>query len=134
MRGLPRWGDRRWWRDYWFDVRPRMLWIDIRNERLHLRWGVPAWALEETVRALALITLWLSWLAQRIPSGARALTVERGRHRLPINRRSPPGPAPWGITWALLEGVGEGMLRLPPGVPFIEIQAGRSLRVRVLCL
>jgi hypothetical protein len=140
MPAWPRWHDPDWWRNYWIDVRPRLLWLEVRSQGLHLRWGVPAWAIEETLRALALTIPWLLWLLQRLPGGERRFRLLRGRLRLQVDGGGASVAPPWAGTVALLEGAGEGVLRLPPGEPFIDIETpaggpgGRSLRVRVLCL
>jgi len=137
---MQRWRDFAWWRSYWFDVRPRLLWLEVRGRGIHLRWGMPAWALEETLRGLALTLPWLWWALQRLPGGTRRFQLQGGRFHLRWSGEGPPGPAPWGLTWAILTGVGEGMLRLPPGEPFLDLEVGAgtaavpTVRVRLLCL
>ena len=52
MLTAPRWGDPGWWARYWDDVRPRLLWLRIDADKVRIRWGMPEWALEESLRAL----------------------------------------------------------------------------------
>ena len=136
---MQRWHDPAWWRNYWFDVRPRLLWLEVRGRGIHLRWGMPAWALEETLRGLALMLPWLWWALQRIPGAARRVRVAGGRFRRRAAARGAPDPAPWALTWALLARGGEGMLLLPSGEPLFDLEVGTraavpTLRVRLLCL
>ena len=136
----PRWHSLEWWRGYWSDLRPRLLWLEVRGHGLHLRWGVPAWAIEEALRALALTLPWVLWSLQRLPVGSRRYRLLAGRLRLAFGGGGSPSPAPWSQTLELLTGEWEEVLRLPAGEPFIEIEMpasardGRTLRVRVICL
>lgn len=133
----PRWDDPAWWRGYWDDVRPRLLWLRIDADKVRLRWAVPVWALEESLRAVLLVGPWALWVARHLPLPLRWKTrreFRRGRFHLDLDLSGPPGPAPWTAGRALLEGAGEGMLRLPTGVPFVHVEAGRDVRIEIVSL
>jgi hypothetical protein len=131
----PRWDDPRWWNRYWADVRPRLLWLRLDADRVRIRWGVPVWALEESLRALLLLGPWVLWFVRHLPlkaRGERRREFARGRFRLRLDLTGDPGPAPWHTARALLEGDGEGMLQLPPGESFIHIQAGDEVNIQIV--
>lgn len=133
----PRWDDPAWWRAYWDDVRPRLLWLRIDADRVRLRWAVPVWAVEESLRALLLGGPWVLWFLRHLPLPLRWRTrrsFRRGRFDLDLDLAGPPGRAPWAAGRALLEGAGEGMLRLPAGEPFVRVEAGRGVRIEIVSL
>ncbi len=135
MTSWPRWGEAEWWARYWGDVRPRLLWLRLEADKVRIRWGVPVWALEETLRAVLLIGPWVLWTLRHLPIKARTRAsgeFRRGRFRLDLDLSGKPGPAPWHTALALLEGAGEGMLLLPPGEPFVHIEAGDGVRIQII--
>jgi hypothetical protein len=135
MLEAPRWGDAGWWARTWADARPRLLWLRIDAERVRIRWGMPVWALEESLRALFLLGPWFLWFARHLPMRLRrnlSGRVRGARFRLQIDLSGEPGPPPWEAGRALLEGAGEDMLRLPPGEPYVHIEAGRDVRIEIV--
>lgn len=135
MLTAPRWGDPGWWVRYWEDVRPRLLWLRIDADKVRIRWGMPEWALEESLRALLLLGPWVLWIARHLPIEARAKAsgeFKRGRFRIDLDLSGEPGRAPWHTAVALLEGAGEGMLRLPPGEPFVQVEAGDGVKILIV--
>ncbi|MFU8887292.1 MAG: hypothetical protein ACNA8N_01675 [Trueperaceae bacterium] len=135
MPNAPRWGEVDWWVRYLDDVRPRLLWLRLEADKVRIRWGVPVWALEESLRALLLLGPWVLWFARHLPIKTRAKASGewgRGRFRLDLDLSGEPGPAPWHTAVALLEGAGEGMLRLPSGEPFVHVEAGDGVRIQIV--
>jgi len=135
MTKAPRWTDAAWWACTWDDVRPRLLWLRIDAERVRIRWGMPVWALEESLRALFLLGPWVLWIARHLPVRTRSRAsgaFGRGRFRLDLDLSGDPGPPPWHAARALLEGAGDGMLRLPAGEPFVLVEAGRDVRIEIV--
>jgi hypothetical protein len=135
MTDVPRWDDPGWWARFWDDVRPRLLWLRLDADRVHLRWAAPVWALEESLRALVLVGPWFLWIARHLPLPLRMKAsgrFRRGRLHLDLDLAGEPGPPPWHTARALLEGAGDGMLRLPAGVPFVHIEAGRDVRIEIV--
>ena len=125
MLTLPRWSDPAWWRAYAHDVRPRMLLLHVRADRVRLRWGVPAWALEEVLRAVLLVGPWALWVARCAPRPWRARwhgTVGG----LAFDLREAAGTPPWPALLALLEPHA-GWLDLPDGEPFVHIEADGAI-------
>jgi hypothetical protein len=126
---LPPWDEPGWWDRYWRDVRPRMLLLRIRALRFDLRWGVPLWAIEESLRFALLVLPWVAYGWRWIPERWRTELARPGRRaRIVIEPTDRP---PWPALLALLEGHGEGMLRLEPGEPFVLVEA-RDAGQRVL--
>lgn len=127
MLTLPRLSDPAWWRAYVRDVRPRMMLLQVRAERIHVRWGVPVWALEETLRAVLLVGPWALWVARCAPKSWRT-----GWHgavgSVAFDLRGAAGTPPWPALRALLEQQG-GWLDLPDGEPFVQIEANDALIV-----
>jgi len=135
MLEAPRWRDPAWWATYWDDVRPRLLWLRLDADRVRIRWVMPVWALEESLRAVFLLGPWVLWLARHLPAALRRSLsgeVRRGRFRIGLDLAGEPGPPPWHTARALLEGAGEGMLRLPIGEPFVRVEAGRDVRIEIV--
>jgi hypothetical protein len=119
-----RWGEPGWWERYWDDVRPRIVLVRVRSGRFDLRWGMPLWALEESLRFALLALPWLSYGRRRLGAGR-----ERQPTRSSRSARSPgeaPSRPPWGTLLALLEGQGEGLLRLGRGEPFVLVEAAEG--------
>lgn len=120
MLAWPRWQDPDWWRAYARDVRPRLLLLHVRADKVHLRWAVPVWALEETLRAVLLVGPWALWVARCAPRPWRARW--RGRvGSLPFDLTGPAGTPPWPALRVLLEGQG-GWFDLPEGEPFVHVE------------
>lgn len=124
MLRAPRWGDPEWWRQSWIEGRPRLLAMDVRVQRFRLRWAMPAWALEESLRGAALLALWGGYALARF--------APRQRQHAAL-RRWLPG-APWGALLVLLEGVGEGVLALPHREPLLQVSVGRDVDIRVVSI
>lgn len=119
MLSLPRWQDPAWWRAYARDVRPRLLLLRVRADKVHFRWAVPVWALEETLRAVLLVGPWVLWVARCAPRPWRARW--RGRvGAMTFDFSGPAGTPPWPALHALLEGRG-GWFDLPEGEPFVHV-------------
>lgn len=88
-------------------LRPRFLVVRIRAKGIHLRWAIPAWAVEEVLR-----------FALRI---APLLPLWRGSRRLARPRD--------GTLLQTLDGFfGERkLLTLPPGEPYVSIETSDAL-------
>jgi hypothetical protein len=124
---LPQWDDPAWWSRYWDDVRPRFVLVRIRAERIHLRWGMPLWAVEESLRLVLLALPWVAYAWRWLPERWRAELARPDRRiRIAIEPTTRP---PWHTLVALLQGHGEGMLRMERGLPFVQVEAasGRGL-------
>jgi hypothetical protein len=135
MLEAPRWGDGAWWARAWADARPRLLWLRLDADRVRIRWGMPVWALEESLRAV-LPPRSVGPLVRPPPAAVASGEHERpgaaGPPPLAFDLSGDPGPPPWEAGRALLEGAGEGMLRLPPGEPYVLIEAGRDVRIEIV--
>ncbi len=119
---LPNWGERAAWEHLWADLRPRFVVVRLEIGRRRFRWGVPLWPFEETLRFGLLALPWVAYTWQWAPARWRAeLARPERRARFVVE---PPLGVPWSALEALLDGHGEGMLHLPRGEPFIEIEAG----------
>lgn len=121
---LPNWGDPRFWERAWDDLRPRFVLVRLEAGRVRLRWGVPLWPIEETLRFTLLVLPWLAYAWQWAPRAWRDELARPGRRARFV--LEPPVRAPWPALEALLDGHGEGLLRLPSGEPFVQIQARDS--------
>jgi hypothetical protein len=118
---LPNWGDPRFWERVWDDLRPRFVLVRLEVGRRRLRWGVPLWPFEETLRFGLLALPWFAYAWQWAPRAWRQELAREGRRaRFVIE---PPVRVPWPALEALLDGHGEGLLRLPSGEPFVQIIA-----------
>lgn len=116
---LPDWGDPGFWTRAWDDLRPRFVLVRLEVGRLRLRWGAPLWPFEESLRFGLLTLPWIAYAWRRLPSRWR---TELARPERPARiLLEPPANAPWPALSALLEGHGEGLLRLPSGEPFVQI-------------
>jgi hypothetical protein len=129
----PRWSDAAYWRAVWDDLRPRFVLVRVDVGGRSLRWGVPLWPFEETLRFALLVLPWLAYAWRRAPASWRA------RAAVPLRRgwlvAGAAGPAPWRALAALLDGQGEGMLRLPAGSPFVQLEAADgedAVRIEIL--
>jgi hypothetical protein len=119
---VPRWEESAWWERYWQDVRPRLVLVRIKVERIDIRWGVPLWALEESLRFVLLTLPWVAYGWRWLPPRWRSeLARPERRARIAIEPTTTP---PWSSFVALLEGYGDGMLRLESGEPFVSVEAG----------
>ena len=127
---LPRWDDPGYWERYLDDLKPRFVLVRIEAGRVRLRWGVPLWPFEETLRFGLLLLPWLAWAWQWAPRAWREeLARPERRARFVLE---PPVRPPWTALEALLDGHGEGLLRLPSGEPFVQIEASdREEGVRI---
>jgi hypothetical protein len=122
----PRWDDRGWWRSQWHEARPRLLTFDLRVTGFRLRWAFPAWALEESLRASALLALWVGYAVGKFaPNAVRSVS------RRPIRLAQWLPRAPWGAFVPMLEGAGDGMLALPGHAPLVEVSVGESVHIRI---
>ena len=127
---LPRWGDPDFWVAAWDDLRPRFVLLRLEVGRIRLRWGSPLWPFEETLRFGLLALPWVAYAWQWMPRAWRDELARPGR-RARFVIEPPVGP-PWSALEALLDGHGEGMLRLPSGEPFVQIDViDRAERVRI---
>lgn len=127
---LPRWGDPAFWVAAWDDLRPRFVLLHLEVGRMRLRWGSPLWPFEETLRFGLLALPWVAYAWRWMPRAWRDELARPGRKaRFVIE---PPVGPPWSALEALLDGHGEGMLRLPSGEPFVQIDVvDRAERVRI---
>lgn len=78
---LPPWEEPAWWERYLEDVRPRLVLLRLRIDRVDVRWGVPLWALEESLRFVVLTLPWIFYGARRLPArwrGEPFVLVEAG--------------------------------------------------------
>jgi hypothetical protein len=107
-----------------------MVLLRVRVERVSIRWATPLWAFEETLRFLLLLLPWIGYAWRWLPRRWRdELAREDRRARFVIE---PPAAVPWHALEALLDGHGEGLLRLPSGEPFVLVDVGSgSTRVHV---
>jgi hypothetical protein len=119
---LPHWEEPGWWDRYWHDVRPRLVLVRVHVDRFRLRWGMPLWALEESLRFALLALPWIAYGWRWLPARWRS-ELARPDRRARIVLES-PDRVPWAALVALLEGHGEGMLRLESGEPFVLVEAG----------
>jgi hypothetical protein len=126
---LPPWDDPGFWQRYWEDVRPRFLVVQLRAERVRLRWGMPLWVVEELLRFGLLALPWVAYGWRVLPRPWRD-ELARPDRRWRVELEGPRWP-PWPALVALLEGHGEGMLRLPPGEPFVLVEAGEDVRIEI---
>lgn len=118
----PRVDDPAFWARYWDDVRPRIVLLRVRVERVSIRWATPLWAFEETLRFLLLLLPWIGYAWRWLPRRWRdELARDDRRARFVIE---PPAAVPWHALEALLDGHGEGLLRLPSGEPFVLVDVG----------
>jgi hypothetical protein len=126
---LPAWDDPGFWQRYWDDVRPRFLFVSLRAERFRFGWGIPLSVVEDLLRFVLLALPWFGYAWRGVPKGWRdELARPDRRWRIAVD---PPRRAPWPALVALLEGHGEGMLRLPPGEPFVVIEAGNDVHIAI---
>ncbi len=117
----PRWRDPAWWRTVGDDLRPRLLVLHVRADGVHLRWAVPVWALQESLRAVLLVTPWLLWVARCAPAEWRR-TWHGRTAGFDWDLRGPAGRPPWVAGRALLEGDGADAFALPAGEPFVRVE------------
>ncbi len=118
---LPGWSDVTYWEAVWDDLRPRFVVVRVDVGAWHLRWAVPLWPFEELLRFGLLALPWVAYAWQWAPASWRQeLARPERRARFVVE---PPLRAPWPALEALLDGHGEGLLRLPSGSPFIQIEA-----------
>lgn len=126
----PNWGDPAFWQRAWDDLRPRFVLVRLEVGTFKLRWGVPLWPFEETLRFGLLALPWAAYAWQLAPRRWRDELAREGRKARCV--LEPPTRAPWPALEALLDGHGEGMLRLPSGEPFVQIDVhDRAEAVRI---
>lgn len=100
------------WRSYLSELRPRFVTFRLVTGNVRLYWGVPLWALEQTVSlALRLLPL-LPHLTPLLPARARPhLARWRGSQGALV-----------GVLELLLSEPWHDLLRLPPGEPFVSVE------------
>jgi hypothetical protein len=129
---LPRWDDVGWWARYWDDVVPRFVVLRLHVDRFRFGWFVPLWAIEETLRCLILLLPWGLYVTRRIVP-AWGTTTLRPKPGFTISIDG-PARAPWRALAALLDGHGEGLLRLRRGESLVLVEAvdaGRRVTVEI---
>ena len=101
------------WRSYLEELRPRFVIFRLATGRVRIFWGVPLWALEQTVSlALRLLPL-LPHLTPLLPARVRPQLARWG------------GGSQSALIAALellLSEPWHDLLRLPPGEPFVSIE------------
>jgi hypothetical protein len=110
------------WERWWEDLRPRFVRLTLRVGRRSIRWWAPLWPFEETLRFGLLALPWIAYAWRRAPPAWRGSRAGSGRDQR--GSSEPLAGAPWSALEALLAGHGQGLLRLPPGEPFVQIEAG----------
>jgi hypothetical protein len=104
-----------------------LLLLDLRVNRFALRWFCPAWAIDETLRALALLLPWIAWLARRSGVAGR-ITAPRALHHALF--AGPAGPPPW---FTLHDALRRDPIpwRPPSGEPLVSIEVGDTIRLHL---
>ncbi|NLG09259.1 MAG: hypothetical protein GX560_08425 [Deinococcales bacterium] len=131
-------------RAYLDEVRPRFLVLRVRAERVNLVWGFPLWALEEVVAFVLGATALLNAALPLLPASWRARLrggVRVGGRSFELGAAAAAAPAPTGERLALgrvlelLNDLAAGslrdVLRLPPGEPYVEVDA-QGARVSIV--
>ena len=109
-------------------LRPALLTLDLRVQRFALRWVCPAWAIDETLRAIALLLPWIAWFARH--AAIRPRVARRSEGWLRALFAGPPGPAPWFTLHDALRG--EAIPWHPPvGEPIVSLEFGRDVRIHL---
>lgn len=106
---------------YLREIRPRLLTLRLNAGKVHLRWLVPSWALEEPLRFLLRVA---SLAIAVAPDRARSLASAVGHAHVGPAQVSRSGPARW---WpaadAFFSEADRDLLALPDGVPLVDVQA-----------
>lgn len=121
-------------RAYLDDVRPRMVVVRVRAQRVRFAWLVPLWPFEHLVAfavGTALIARALWPASVRRPSGAEARAPGLWAQVGEVAELAGTGPADGRTRLAALAqslsaiaagGLGD-QLRLPPGVPYLRVRS-----------
>lgn len=101
------------WRDYLEELRPRFVGFRLVTGKVRIVWGVPLWALEETVSLLLRLLPLLPHLAPLLPGRARRVVSawSGGASETLV-------PA----LEALLSQPWHDLLRLPSGEPLVSVE------------
>lgn len=102
-------------RAYLDELRPRFVTFRLVTSDVRFTWGVPLWALEETASLLLRLLPLLPRLTPLFPRRAQqVLNAWSGTHSETVGT----------VLEALLSEPWNGLLRLPPGEPFVSIETG----------
>ena len=104
-------------RAYLNELRPRLLAVRIRADKVNLRWWVPAWAIEESIR----FVLRLAPIALAIAPGAvRRLLGRTQVGGAYLSAAARPADL-WDAIDELFSEADRDLLALPDDVPFIDV-------------
>lgn len=127
-------------RAYLDEIRPRVLMLRVKAEKVKIAWAVPLWALEEVVAfalgAAALLTVALPLLPtaarRRLEAGVRVggqqfdFGIAQGDSEAPATRRE----TLWRIYELMNDYAGGSLrdvLRVPAGEPYVKVDAQGAL-------
>ena len=127
-------------RAYLDEVRPRFVVLRLRTGKINVTWGLPLWAAEEVVAfvlggaALAKAAVPLAPAAWRTRLGTGINVAGRAAPLVAPNRSTGGHQATPDTGASLLEilrtinalagGSLRGVLRLPPGEPYVQVRTG----------
>lgn len=134
--------DRAGRREYLDEIRPRFVVLRLRTDGANITWGGPLWAAEEVLGFMlgtaALIKVLLplaprAW-RQRLNQGlvVASRTVPLMTPAPEVQHVSRPSTAAalmeaWRTVDSLAGGALRGVLRIPPGEPYVEVRTGDTL-------
>lgn len=104
-------------RAYLNEIRPRMLAIHIRAEKIHIRWWMPAWAIEEPLRFLLRL---LPIVRGAAPAATKRLLM---RMRIAVDADAVDTDTSdlWRAIDELFSEADRDLLALPDDVPFVDV-------------
>jgi hypothetical protein len=114
---LPAWHQRAWWRAFLADLRPAMVGVKVVASGVRIRWLLPMAAIGFSLQAALLVVALAALLPPRAWGGRLA--------RFPLRTNA---AALWG--W-VLDPTWMAALRLPPGEPYVEVEVGDGVQVRI---
>lgn len=133
-------------REYWEDIRPRIVLLRVRTGSINIVWGVPLWAIEEVIAFAVGAALLVRAALPLLPPSWRDRAGEPLRklgvfslswqanaelHEEGIAQADARSSAAARDVYALLNefagGSLSGLLRLPPGEPYVKVAASGTL-------